>query len=311
MLNYFIPGGAGYIGSVLVETLLERGDQVTVVDNFFFGQTSLLHLIRNPKLKLIKGDIRDTELMKTCLARADVIVPLAALVGAPLCDREPTLSQEVNFTASRALIAMAGTQQMLVMPTTNSAYGSGDASHFCDENSALNPISTYARMKVDLEDFLLSKPNAISFRLATVFGVSPRMRLDLLVNDFTYRAMANGHISLFEGHFKRNYIHVRDVVKVFLHATDNFSGMRGQVYNVGLSTANISKLQLCEEIKKQIHSFTFSEIENGRDPDQRNYIVSNAKIEATGYAPDYTLTHGIAEIIKSYPLLNEAKMRNV
>jgi nucleoside-diphosphate-sugar epimerase len=309
--KYFIPGGAGYIGSTLVEILLERGDEVTVVDNFFYGQTSLLHLIRHPKLKVIKGDIRDKILMKECLATANVIIPLAALVGAPLCDREPTLSQEVNFEASRQLIEMVGNHQMVIMPTTNSAYGSGDAANFCDENSPLQPISSYAQMKVELESFLLTRSNAISFRLATVFGVSARMRLDLLVNDFTFRAMAYNHISLFEGHFKRNYIHVRDVVQVFIHAVENFDLMRGQVYNVGLSSANISKLELCQEIQKQIPKFTFTEVKNGRDPDQRNYIVSNAKIEATGYRPIYDLTHGISEVIKAYPLLNEQSMRNI
>jgi nucleoside-diphosphate-sugar epimerase len=310
-LKFFIPGGAGYIGSLLVETLLAHGHKVSVVDNFYYGQNSLLHLLRNKNLELISGDIRDTDLVKKCVASADVIIPLAALVGAPLCDREPELARAVNFEAPKALFKMISNDQILLMPTTNSAYGSGNAENFCDENSELRPITTYATMKVELEKFLLEKNNAISFRLATVFGVSPRMRLDLLVNDFTYRALKYKNISLFEGHYKRNYIHIMDVVRVFVHSLEKFQSMRGQVYNVGLSTANISKLELCELIKKQIPDFEYVENKEGKDPDQRNYIVSNEKVEATGFATQFTLTDGIAEVIRAYPLLNGSQMKNV
>ena len=309
-LNILIPGGAGYIGSVLTENLLQQGHRVTVFDNFYFRQSSLLHVLRNKSFNLIEGDIRDIGTLAPLLSAADVIIPLASLVGAPICDREPKLAREVNLAAPIEIFKRISDQQMLLMPTTNSAYGSGDSNNFCDENSPLNPISSYAKMKVSLEKALMEKQNSISFRLATVFGVSPRMRLDLLVNDFTFRALQNESISLFEGHFKRNYIHILDVVGAFNHGIANFQKMKGQIYNVGLSSANISKLELCQKIKTLIPNFEYSEDFTGKDPDQRNYIVSNQKIEATGYLPGYTLENGISEIIKAYPLL-KTKMKNV
>lgn len=310
-LRFFIPGGAGYIGSVLTESLLQNGHYVHVVDNFFYSQSSLLHLTSHADLKITVGDIRDRALMQKSAAAADVIIPLAALVGAPLCNREPILSEEVNLHAPLALFDMISDNQILLMPTTNSAYGSGDSQNYCDENSPLNPISSYARMKVAVENKLMSRENAISFRLATVFGVSPRMRLDLLVNDFTYRAIKHGELSVFEGHFKRNYIHIRDVVRAFLHAVDNFESMKGQIYNVGLSSANISKLDLCQLIANIIPAFKYTENADQKDPDQRNYIVSNRKIENTGYSPRYSLEDGIREIVTAYPMLNETLMKNI
>jgi nucleoside-diphosphate-sugar epimerase len=310
-LKIFIPGGAGYIGSILSEELLNLGYKVTVLDNFYYQQSSLLHLMRNKNFNLVKGDFCDHSLVNALAAKADVIIPLAALVGAPLCDREPALSVKVNVEAPLQLFKNISSQQMLLMPTTNSAYGSGGANNLCDENSALNPISTYAKMKLEVENALLQKENSISFRLATVFGVSPRMRLDLLVNDFTYRAVKNKKLSVFEGHYKRNYIHIKDVAQVFIHGINNFSKMKHQIYNVGLSSANISKLELCALIKKQVTDLEYFEDSSAKDPDQRNYIVSNKKIEATGFSPRYTLDDGIQEVIRSYPLFTEQKMKNV
>lgn len=311
MLHYFIPGGAGYIGSQLTEQLLSAGNSVTVLDNFFYNQFSLLHLIRNPKLHVIQGDFRNTSLFKNEIRRADVIIPLAALVGAPLCNREPVLSRAVNVIAPLDMFKFVSNTQMLIMPTTNSAYGNGGVNNYCDENSPLRPVSTYAQMKVEVENALMQNGNAISFRLATVFGISARMRLDLLVNDFTYRAARDKKLSIFEGHFKRNYIHILDVVRVFMHGINNFKKMSGQIYNVGLSDTNISKLELCSRIQKQIPDLIFEEIADGKDPDQRNYMVSNAKLEATGFIPQYSLDNGIKEIISAYPQLHLDSMRNL
>ena len=232
-------------------------------------------------------------------------------MGAPLCDREPLLATQVNLEAPIEMFKLVSNQQILVMPTTNSAYGSGDANNLCNESSPLNPISSYAKMKVALEQVLMEKENAISLRLATVFGVSPRMRLDLLVNDFTYRALRGDKMAVFEGHFKRNYIHVLDVVGAFQHVVANFQSMRGQVFNVGLSSANLSKIELCEKIKELIPGFVFHEDFSGKDPDQRNYIVSNEKIEATGFFPRYSISDGVSELIRAYPLLDNVKMRNI
>ena len=310
-LKFFIPGGAGYIGSVLSEALLRQGHAVTVLDNFYYNQNSLLSVIREKNLTLVKGDIRDVSALRPYLSQADVVIPLASLVGAPLCDREPLLATQVNLEAPIEMFKLVSNQQILVMPTTNSAYGSGDANNLCNESSPLNPISSYAKMKVALEQVLMEKENAISLRLATVFGVSPRMRLDLLVNDFTYRALRGDKMAVFEGHFKRNYIHVLDVVGAFQHVVANFQSMRGQVFNVGLSSANLSKIELCEKIKELIPGFVFHEDFSGKDPDQRNYIVSNEKIEATGFFPRYSISDGVSELIRAYPLLDNVKMRNI
>jgi nucleoside-diphosphate-sugar epimerase len=311
MYKFFIPGGAGYIGSQLTEQLLSEGHKVSVLDNFYYSQSSLIHLMRHPNLKVIHDDFRNKQVVESEATKADVIIPLAALVGAPLCDREPDLSREVNVDAPLNLFKSISNQQILIMPTTNSAYGSGEANNFCDESTPLRPISTYAKMKVEVEKALMEKENAISFRLATVFGISSRMRLDLLVNDFTYRAMRDKKLSVFEGHFKRNYIHILDVVRVFLHGVHNSNKMSGQIYNVGLSDTNISKLELCSRIKKQIPELKFEELAEGKDPDQRNYMVSNAKLDATGFKTIFSLDQGISEIIQTYPQLHSESMRNI
>lgn len=304
-MNILVTGGAGYIGSMLCTELLQHGHRVTVLDNFMFKQHSLGHLFHFQNFSLIKGDIRDYRHMKQVVPGFDVIIPLAAYVGMPLCNKEPAAAEATNQTATLAMFKLLAPAQFVVMPTTNSAYGSGDANHFCDETSTLNPISSYAKQKVAVEAALMERENAISFRLATVFGMSPRMRLDLLVNDFTWQAFNQKPITLFEPHFKRNYIHVKDVCRAFVHGLNNFSSMRGEVYNVGLSDANISKRELCDLIKQEIPGFTFTESANGKDPDQRNYIVSNAKIEATGFKPQYALSVGIRELLIGYQMLAE------
>lgn len=310
-MRILIPGGAGYIGSVLTPYLLEQKFEVTVVDNFMYKQNSLAAVCHHPDFRITNGDIRNQELMKELVDWADIVIPLAALVGAPLCIKDPHTATSINHDATIALIQMIFPQKWILMPTTNSAYGTGDENHFCTEDSPLNPISQYAEEKVKVERVMMQHPNAISFRLATVFGMSPRMRTDLLVNDFVYRAVHEKAILLFEPHFKRNYIHVRDVCKAFLHGIINFQKMRGQIYNVGLCSANLSKRQLCEHIQKHIPSFTFVEAPIGNDPDQRNYVVSNEKINATGFNPEFSLDDGINELIKGYAMIKNSVYANV
>lgn len=309
--NILVTGGAGYLGSTMVPDLLSEGHKVTVLDNFMYGQASLNHVCNNPNFSVVNGDIRIEDHVAPLMKKADVIIPLAALVGAPLCAKDPVGAKTINHDAIIMMLKLASKEQRILMPTTNSAYGSGDDKNFCTEESPLRPISSYAIEKVAVEKELMQHPNAISFRLATVFGMSPRMRIDLLVNDFTHRAVKDGAVVLFESHFKRNYIHVRDVSKAFRHGLANFDKMNGQIYNVGLSDANVSKRELCEIIQKQLPRFTFAEAALGKDPDQRNYIVSNAKIEATGYKPDNSLHTGVAELIKGYTMLRNTRYGNV
>jgi nucleoside-diphosphate-sugar epimerase len=309
--NILVTGGAGYLGSTMVPDLLAAGHKVTVLDNFMYGQASLNHVCHNPNFDVVKGDIRIESTIVPLLKKADIVIPLAAYVGAPLCSKDPVGAQTINHDAILMMLKHVSKSQRVLMPTTNSAYGTGDENNFCTEESPLNPISKYAIDKVAIEKELMQHPNAISFRLATVFGMSPRMRLDLLVNDFTYRAVNDRFVVLFESHFKRNYIHVRDVSRAFQHGIANFEAMRGQIYNVGLSDANVSKYELCEHIQKLLPSFVFIEAAIGKDPDQRNYIVSNEKIEATGYRPAVSLDQGLAELIKGYVMINNSRYGNV
>lgn len=310
-LNILVTGGAGYLGSTLVPDLLSAGHKVTVLDNFMFKQTSLNHCAYFDNFEVEKGDIRIREVMAPLMKKADVIIPLAALVGAPLCDLDPVGATTVNHDAIKLMLELLSKDQIVLMPTTNSAYGSGDENNYCHEDSPLRPISQYAIEKVEIEKELMQHANAISFRLATVFGMSPRMRIDLLVNDFTYRAVYDRCVVLFESHFKRNYIHVRDVSRVFQHALENYDSIKGEIFNVGLSDANVSKKELCELIQKQLPKFTFIEAAVGKDPDQRNYIVSNAKIEATGYKPVVSLEHGVKELIKGYTMIRNTRYGNI
>jgi len=309
--NILVTGGAGYLGSIIVPDLLAAGHQVTVVDNFMFKQASLNHCAYHSKFKVIKGDIRTEATIAPLLKEADVVIPLAALVGSPLCSLDPVGATSTNHDAISLMLRLQSKQQMVLMPTTNSAYGTGDEDNFCTEDSPLRPISQYAIEKVAVEKELMQHENAISFRLATVFGMSPRMRIDLLVNDFTYRAVNDRFVVLFESQFKRNYIHVRDVSRAFQHGLKNFEKMKGQVYNVGLSNANVSKKELCEHIQKQVPDFVFIDAPVGKDPDQRNYIVSNSRIEATGYKPEFSLDRGIEELIKGYKMINNRLYGNV
>jgi nucleoside-diphosphate-sugar epimerase len=306
-----VTGGAGYIGSILVPELLKLGHEVTVVDNFMFGQASLNQCCAYTNFKVANGDIRHKEFINYYYQDAEIIIPLAAYVGAPLCNKDRTGAHSVNRDATIDMMKILREDQKVLMPTTNSAYGSGDKDNFCDENSPLNPISKYALDKVAIEKELMKRKNSISFRLATVFGMAPKMRIDLLVNDFVYRAVYDRFIVLFEGHFKRNYIHVTDVVRAFIHSIENFDEMRGEIFNVGLSEANVSKIELCERIKKHVPEFVVMEAPLAIDPDQRNYVVSNAKLEATGWKPHVGLDEGINELIKGYTMIKNTKYGNV
>ena len=309
--NILVTGGAGYLGSIMVPDLLAAGHKVTVLDSFLYGQDSLNHVCYHPNFSVEKGDIRIKDTIAPLLKNVDVIIPLAALVGAPICAQDPVGAKTTNHDAILMMLKLVSKDQMILMPTTNSAYGSGGQNNHCTEESPLRPISQYAIEKVAVEKELMQHPNAISFRLATVFGMSPRMRIDLLVNDFTYRAVKDGAVVLFESHFKRNYIHVRDVSRAFQHGLENHGTMKAEIFNVGLSEANVSKWELCEVIQRQVPNFTFMEAKLRSDPDQRNYIVSNEKIEATGFKPAFGLEAGVKELIKGYTMLRNTRYGNV
>ena len=310
-LNILVTGGAGYIGSVLIPALLADGHDVTVLDSFLYGQTPLLDCCVNPKLRIIRGDARDAKLVSELVAKADAVLPLACLTGAPICDKDPWMAKGVNHDAVRMIAEQLSPQQMIVFPSTNSGYGVGESGLHCDENTPLRPISLYGRLKVELEKYLLDRGNCVTFRFATLFGTSPRMRLDLLVNDFVYRAVGDRVVVLFEPHFKRNYLHVRDGAHAFQHAIANYDSMKGKPYNVGLSDANISKAELCDTIKTYIPTFTYMVAELGKDPDQRNYIVSNARIESTGFATKMGLDAGIQDLIRGYQVIRRNQYSNV
>ena len=302
-MKILVTGGAGYLGSIMVPMLLEKGNKVIVVDNFLYNQTSLLDCCNRKELQIIRGDVRNQALMSDAMRDIDVIFPLACLVGAPLCEKMPLEAKSINYDAIKMILELRSKSQLIIFPTTNSGYGVGQKGLHCTEETPLNPISLYGKLKVQIENELLASGNAISLRLATVFGISPRMRIDLLVNDFTYRALYDRFLVLFEARFMRNYIHVRDVASAFVHCLENFRTMKDNPYNVGLSSANLSKWQLCEEIKKQLPNFYFVEAEVGEDPDKRDYMVSNAKIEGTGFKTMQSIQDGIAELIKGYQVV--------
>lgn len=310
-LKILVTGGAGYLGSILIPALLEAGHRVTALDSFMFRQVSLAHVCAHPNFDIVRGDARDEAALKPLLRDVDVVIPLAALVGAPLCDADPLAAATVNRDAVLTLVRLLSKQQRLMMPVTNSGYGVGEKGKFCTEETPLRPISLYGRTKVEAEAAVLERGEAISFRLATVFGMAPRMRVDLLVNDFVYRAVNDRAVVLFEPHFKRNYIHIRDVARAFLHGLENFETMKDRPYNVGLSDANLSKWELCQVIVRHLPKFVFLEAPIGEDPDKRDYIVSNERIEATGYKPAYSLDDGVRELIKGYRMLRNSQYGNV
>ncbi|MBI5098525.1 MAG: NAD-dependent epimerase/dehydratase [Nitrospirae bacterium] len=309
--HILITGGAGYLGSVLTPELLRSGHKVTVLDNFMFGQNSLLECCANENFNVTRGDAREEDVLKPLLKDADYIIPLAALVGAPLCRRDRTGTITTSRDAVATIARLASKEQRIIYPCTNSGYGIGMKGIHCTEETPLKPISLYGKAKVEAEKILLERGNAVSLRLATVFGISPRMRIDLLVNDFTYRAVNDRFVVIFEGHFKRNYIHIRDVARAFIHTIDNFDVMKGEPYNVGLSDANLSKLELCEKIKGHVPDFVYLEAPVGEDPDKRDYIVSNEKIEKTGFKPVYSLDMGIKELITGYTIITNSRYSNV
>ncbi|MCK4935044.1 MAG: NAD(P)-dependent oxidoreductase [Simkaniaceae bacterium] len=310
MQHVLITGGAGYIGSVLTPLLLQKGYQVTVVDNLFFKQVSLLNCFEHAHFSFVKGDVCNQALMLPLIQSADIIIPLAAIVGAPACDAHPDHAQQINYDAVEFIIKNKTDLQKMLFPNTNSGYGIGQKEEYCTEKTPLNPVSLYGRLKVAIENMLLDA-GGISFRLATVFGVSPRMRIDLLVNDFTFKACQDRSLVLFEEHFKRNYIHVKDVARAFLFGIENFDKMQGQAYNVGLSSANLSKRELAEKIKVYIKELYIHSAPIGKDPDKRDYIVSNAKLESLGYLPTKSLDEGIQEVITAFPFLKMNHFKNI
>lgn len=310
-MNIFVTGGAGYLGSVLVPSLLQAGHAVTVLDNFMFGQASLAECCAYDAFDVVRGDARDEALVRKLMAKADAAIPLAALVGAPICKNDPIGTKTINQDAVEMLCRLASPAQRILMPVTNSGYGIGEKDKFCTEDSPLKPISLYGVTKVAAESAVLQRENSATFRLATVFGMASRMRVDLLVNDFVYRAVHDRAVVIFEGHFKRNYIHIRDVARVFLFALDNFDKMRGKPYNVGLDDANLSKIELCQVIQKHLPQFIYQEAPIGEDPDKRDYIVSNARLASTGFRTEWGLDRGIRELIKGYTILRNTRFANV
>jgi|688.fasta_scaffold200509_2 nucleoside-diphosphate-sugar epimerase len=309
--HVLVTGGAGYLGSVLCEHLLAAGHRVTVLDSFMFGQTPLFHLCAHPQLEIVRGDARDEATVKRLLKSADVVIPLAALVGAPLCDRDPIAAESVNRDAVQLVNRARSKQQLIVYPTTNSGYGTKSGAQFCTEETPLEPISLYGRSKVEAEADVLASDNAITLRLATVFGTSPRMRLDLLVNHFVHAAVTDGYLVIFEKDFKRNYIHIRDVADCFLHCIANSARMIGRPYNAGLDAANLSKEELALKVKEHVPNFYIHFSEVGSDPDKRNYIVSNQRLREAGFEAKRSLDDGIVELLKAYRMMRKTQYGNV
>jgi nucleoside-diphosphate-sugar epimerase len=311
MQSVLITGAAGYLGSILIPALLSRGVRVVALDTFARNDTALAAHVADPLFVPVRGDAREEDLVKGLLNSVDMVIPLAALVGAPLCKQDPIAARSTNLDAVRMILKNMSPDQRIIYPTTNSGYGIGQKGVFCTEETPLNPISLYGVTKSEAEKAILDRGNGITLRLATVFGMAPRMRIDLLVNDFTYRAVMDRAVVIFEGDAKRNYIHVRDVTKAFLHAADNYEAMNANAYNVGLSSANLSKLELCARIKEQVPEFVYMTAPIGEDPDKRDYIVSNEKLEKTGWLPDHTLDMGIAELIRGYRMIRNGLFSNV
>ncbi len=310
-VRVLVTGGAGYLGSVLCEHLLRAGCRVTVVDNLLYGQQSLFHLCAHPRLEFVFGDVRDETLVRRLLKDADVVIPLAAVVGGPACDRDPWLARAVNLEAVEMLDRLRSPQQLVILPTTNSGYGTKSGETYCTEETPLEPITLYGRTKAQAEALLLQSPNSITLRLATVFGLSPRMRLDLLVNHFVYAAVTDRYIVIFEKDFKRNYVHIRDVADCFLHCIEHTAHMVGRPYNVGLDAANLSKDELATKVREYVPDFYVHYSETGTDPDKRNYIVSNQRLREAGFEARRTLDQGIPELLKGYRMMVRTRFGNV
>ena len=308
--NILVTGGGGYLGSVLVPMLLEQGHAVTVLDAFIYGQDSLMECCANPRFRVIRGDCRSRETLLKALNGQDIVIPLAAIVGFPACARDETAAVSINYEAIELLLSLRGAEQRIIFPCTNSGYGMGQGQTMCTEESPITPVSLYGRTKMMAETAILNAGNAVTFRFATLFGASNRMRTDLLVNDFVYRAMYDRAVVLFEGDHVRNFLHVSDAAAAFVFAIEHFEQMRGQTYNCGLSDANLTKVELCRKIKEHLPRFVFAEDAINEDPDQRNYFVSNAKIESLGYRTRRTLDDGIEELIKAYTIIDKRKYGN-
>ncbi|MCX7816381.1 MAG: NAD(P)-dependent oxidoreductase [Syntrophales bacterium] len=310
-MKVLVTGGAGYVGSILCEHLLREGFKVTVLDNLMYRQTSLFHLCANRNFEFVHGDVRDETLMRKLVGQVDVLIPLAAIVGAPACDRDPWLAKSVNYESICMLNRIRSNSQLVIFPTTNSGYGTKSGDIYCTEETPLEPITLYGQTKVEAEKVLLDSENTITLRLATVFGMSPRLRIDLLVNHFVYAAVTEGYIVIFEKDFKRNYVHVRDVADCFIHCIKNAEKMVGKPYNVGLDEANLSKEELALRVKKHIPNFYIHFSDVGSDPDKRNYIVSNQRLRDAGFEAKITIDDGIRELIVGYKMLVRGKFRNV
>ena len=303
-----ITGGAGYLGSTAADVLLKSGYKVTALDNLMYKQTSLLHLCSDKNFNFIQQDVTDFDLLVETIKDYDVIIPLAAIVGAPACDTNKELATKINFEQIKYIVDNLRSSQKLVMPNTNSQYGSSP--NIITEKSPFNPLSHYAVTKCDAEDYILENGNGICLRLATVFGASPRMRTDLLVNDFVHKAIVDNYLILFQSHFKRNYIHVRDIANTFLFCIENYDKMNNDVYNVGLSDANLSKMELAHEVKNYFPDLVIKEDDYTTDFDNRNYIVSNDKLESFGWRPKYSIGDGIKELIDAYKMIIKYNNRN-
>jgi len=311
MLDILVTGGAGYIGSVLVPLLLSKGCRVTVLDNLFYNQNPLLECCANPDFTMINADARNEKAVKEAMKDKDYIIPLAALAGFPICDKEACSAYSINYDAIKMILRLREKGQRIIFPCTNSGYGLGEGEKFCTESSPIKPISIYGKSKVEAEAAVLSESGTTAFRFATLFGASPRMRTDLLVNDFVYRAVFDRTLVVFEVNFKRNYLHVRDAANAFWFAIENFERMEGGTHNCGLSDSNLSKIELCEKIKAIIPKFTYIEAPVGEDPDKRNYIVSNEKLEGLGWTPIYSLDDGIIELTKAYQIIKNNRFSNI
>ncbi len=310
-MRVLVPGGAGYIGSVLVGHFLRAGHQVVVLDNLIFRQHSLFGYCSNPDFEFVFGDCRDESTLKAALSNVDAVVHLAAVVGAPACDRDKAYATSLNYGSVETLAKLVSPDQRVIYPCTNSGYGTKSGDVFCTEESSLDPISLYGRTKSDAEKLLLDTGNVVAFRLATVFGASPRMRTDLLVNDLTLKAVKDGYVVLYESHFKRNFLGIHDAPRAFLYGLENYDRMKGQTYNLGLDSANIDKMELALKIKEHVPRVYIHEAAVGTDPDKRNYIVSNEKLRQAGFEATMTLDEGIAVLLKAYKMFGRSEFGNV